>query len=122
MYCAGIVRNRKARHPVRPISAFPVVTLLRYRASSARQWHLVAKFGKDEVDICPRLILKAVGRVSEMSALCLNCVILNRLPPLNQRHAKVTRRIRTLFYFYSRVGYATACIVHSSTYIVQYRI
>lgn len=91
IYCVGIVRNRKERHLVCPISTFPVVTLLRARFRVPVQWHSVAFSGniwEDKVDICSQIIILKVAR----QACCRNnvsftwAVYIFNLSPLNQRH------------------------------------
>lgn len=85
VYWAGIVRNRKARHPVRPISAFPVVTLLRDRlrvpGNAIQWWNLGGRGGH---------LLSSNFKSSptgQSSARCLHnwCYITQPIP-LNQTH------------------------------------
>jgi len=75
---------------------------------------------EDEVDICARLILKTVRRVSEMSAHCLTCVI--RPIPLKSE-TRVSYKEDTDFVLFLFKGWLSYCVhcpfirVHTMSYL-----
>lgn len=122
IYCTGIVRNRKARHPVRPISAFPVVTLLRARLrvpGSSIQWRTLGEKGGHLPS--SNFNSSSTGQLSAISLLNLCCI---NLSPLNQRHTYV-RMIQTsiLFLFKGWLRYSVHypfIHVHTISYLSTY--